>query len=169
MKSDLAHPLRRHLWFKRSGSFFAVPVEHLQEALLMSALRPLPAAEPALAGFIVLRERVLPILDPLSIAGMPASGSNSSAIVIALALHSEPVLGLLAEEVGKVVELPAPAPLTKPARIPKSFAGEFSGPDAARLMIFDVAGLAAVFGLTEGAAAPEPVGEPLGFAELLNS
>jgi purine-binding chemotaxis protein CheW len=136
-----------YLWFERAGMRFAASMNHLQEVLSAPALRPVPATEPALTGLMILREHVLPVFDPASLASSEPSPQVASPIVIVLGLHGRPALGLLAEKVGKVMELPEPVPLTTPARLARTFAGESSRPGAPRLLVLDADGLAAAMGL----------------------
>lgn len=152
--SNTPHPTdTRHLWFRRAGLRFAASMEYLQEVLNAPPLRPLPGAEPALAGLMRLREHILPVLDPWSLTTSRPGRAPETAVIIVLALSGKPVLGLLAETVGKVVQLPSPSPLAKPARIPNAFAGQCRSAGQSRLFVFDVPTLAAGFGLTPSVAA----------------
>jgi purine-binding chemotaxis protein CheW len=148
MISSASNRRSAHLWFQRSGKLFAVPMEYLQEVIPVEHLRPLPAAEPALAGLMTLRERVVPVLEPLSLAGYE-SAPITSPIVIVIAIGGTPIMGLLAESVGKVVELAAPLPLTITARLPEVFAGEVGGDGKPRLLVINAPVLAAQMGLVE--------------------
>jgi len=139
----------RFLWFERANKYFAVSMDHLQEVLPAPILRSLPVAEPALTGLITLREHVLPIFDPASLASAELSPAASSPIVIVLGLEGRPELGLLAEKVGKVVDLPAPTPLTFSTRLSTAFSGESSIPGLPRLLILDAIALAAMMGLAD--------------------
>ena len=70
--------------------------------------------------------------------------------------HDHWTLRLLA---GKVVELSELTPLSRPARIPGSFAGEASGPAGARLMALDVEALATTLDLIQTAISELPPAE----------
>jgi chemotaxis signal transduction protein len=137
----------QYLWFERAGMRFAASMAHLQEVLSAPALRPLPAVEPALSGLMVLREHVLPVFDPASLAGCGPTPEVGSPIVVVLGLEGRPAMGLLAERVGKVVELPDPVPLTIDTRLSTTFAGESTGPGASRLLVLNAAALAETMGL----------------------
>ncbi|HYG34266.1 MAG TPA: chemotaxis protein CheW [Clostridia bacterium] len=152
--NNTANPLQsRFLWFERAGQTFAVSMDCLHEVLSAPALRPVPVTEPALKGLMVLREYVLPVFDTALLANSEMPPSVTSPIVILLGLYGRPFLGLLAERVGKVIELPPPGPLTVPMRLSAAFAGETKGPDRARIHIFDVPALAATMGLAAEATA----------------
>ncbi len=137
------------LWFQRGNHRFAVSMDHLQEVLPVETLRPLPAAEPALVGLFTLREWVVPVFDPLSLAGQPAEPLPKP-IVVVVGIQGRPVFGLLAESVGKVIELEEPGPLQLAVRLPEVFQGQ-SG--KVGLMVFDSEALAARMGLIENPAA----------------
>jgi chemotaxis signal transduction protein len=137
----------QYLWFERAGMRFATSMTHLQEVLSSPALRPLPAVEPALSGLIVLREHVLPVFDPASLAGCGPTPEVGSPVVVVLGLDGQPTMGLLAEKVGKVIELPEPVPLTMDTRLSATFAGESSGPGASRLLVLNAPALAETMGL----------------------
>ncbi len=154
MKLTSAKAEHPHLWFERAGNFFAVPMDNLQEVLPVPALRPLPAADPALTGLIALRDRVLPVFDPLILAGCSTGPSApAGSIVIVLKGDRHHGLALLAEKVGKIVELTSLDPLAAGARVPIAFAGESRLTDQRRLLIVEVASLAQVMGLHECDAA----------------
>ena len=144
-----SNPGPQYLWFERAGRRFAASMSHLQEVLSTPALRPVPAVEPALTGLMILREHVLPVFDPASLASSEPAAGVSSPIVIVLGLQGQPALGLLAEKVGKVVDLPAPVPLTTATRFSAAFAGESCASGAPRVLVLDAAALAATMGLAE--------------------
>lgn len=148
MNSPATGRRHSHLWFQRAGKLFAAPMDYLQEVIPVQSLRPLPASEPALAGLMTLREHVIPVLDPLSLAGY-ASAEISSPIVIVLGMQGKAVLGLLTESVGKVVELAIPMPLTIEARLPGVFVGEVGGEGKPRLLVIDPPSLIRHMGLAE--------------------
>jgi len=143
----------RFLWFERAGQAFAVAMDYLREVVSVPALRPVPGAEAALTGLMVLHEQVLPVLDPISLHRGGRPPSAASPIVVVLGVEGAPCFGLLAERVGKVVELPEPSPLASPPRVPAAFAGQTQGRATPHLIVVDVPTLAAAMGL---AAAPVP-------------
>lgn len=147
-----SHGHQQHLSFRRADLHLAAPMKHLHEVISVASLRPLPGAEPALAGFMALRGRVLPVLDPALLIDLAPNLRLRSGIVLVVGPQNEPCFGLLAEAIGKVMELPAPRPLTFPARLPASFTGE-TGEGHARLLLLDVVSLAAAMGLAGAARA----------------
>ena len=138
----------RYLWFQRAGNRFAVPMTHLQRVLPVSTLRSLPAAEPALAGFTLLDGKGLPVLDPSCFADLTPTACLFPAIVVVLVLEGQPVFGLLAEQIGKVVELPSLSRVRSELPHPQRFCGEISGPGKVRTLVVDVPALAKEMGLT---------------------
>lgn len=137
----------RHLWFERAGTRFAASMSHLQEVLSAPVIHPIPAVETALAGLMILREEVIPVFDPASLTSSELSQGISSPAVIVLGFQGQPLLGLLAEKVGKVVDLPFPEPLTSPARLSAAFSGEFASPGSPRVLVLDAIALAIAMGL----------------------
>jgi chemotaxis signal transduction protein len=143
------------LWFQRAGKTFAVPMECLQGVLSDPGLRPLPVAEPALAGLMILREMVLPVFDPALFVGLQIPPRLASPIVVLLRLENQPCLGLLAEKVGKVIELPAPAPLSTQVRLPVAFIGETKSKASSRSLVLNIPALARAMGLMGSPLAPK--------------
>jgi len=141
----------RHLWFERAGTRFAAPMSHLQEVLSSPRIHPIPAVEPALAGLMILREEVIPVFDPAFLRSSELSREISSPVVIVLGVQGKPLLGLLAEKVGKVIDLPATKPLTSPARISAAFSGDFSSPGSPPALVLDAMALANAMGLIQTA------------------
>jgi chemotaxis signal transduction protein len=134
--------LGRFLWFERDNVRFAAPMECLQEVLPLPRLRVLPAAEPSLAGLMILREHVLPVFDPASLfEGAPASAASAKNVIV-LTLSDRPSFALVAEKVGQVLSLPSPMPLSKAAKFPAAFSGELKSSDGPLLLILNVPGFA---------------------------
>ena len=137
----------KYLWFERAGRRFAVSMDDLQEVLPSPALRPLPAGDPALSGLMFLREEVLPVFDPAALAGFRTASGLGAPVVIVLEMEGCPIMGLLAEAVGKVVELPVPTPMVASTRLGAVFAGVSGGSGQPKALVFDTAALAATMGL----------------------
>jgi chemotaxis signal transduction protein len=109
--------------------------------------------EPALSGLMLLRDDVLPVFDPASLVGSQSAAPATATVVIVLGLQGQPALGLLAEQVGKVVDLPRAVPLTTTTRLPAAFTGQSGLADGPRLLIVDAGSLAATMGLTKAVGA----------------
>jgi chemotaxis signal transduction protein len=139
----------RYLWFERGGLRFAAPMEQLQEVLPLPAVRPVHGAEASLAGFMMLRELVLPLFDPALLVNPPSESLPRASVVVVLSLQERIYFGLLAERVGKVIELPPPRPLGMPTRVPAAFSGECKPASQGRLVLMSVEGLTAAMGLAE--------------------
>ena len=133
----------------------------LQEVLPLRQLRSLPAAEPSLVGFMSLREHVLPVFDPASIAGLGSVPPIQSVNAIVLSLEGKPTFALIAETVGHMVSLPSPSPLSLPARMPAAFGGEIppGSHSAERLLILDVVAFAVMMGLSPNPSSKDLDGE----------
>ena len=161
----------RYLWFERAGMRFAASMDHLQQVLSAPSLRPIPASEPALSGLMILREHVLPVFDPALLAEDRTPAEPASPTVIVLSLNGRPALGVLAEKIGKVVELRIPRPLSTTPRFPAAFSGETRNTDAPRTLLLDAEALAAAMGLGEAAAmaARQPAANHTDFASPIRN
>ena len=115
---------KRFLWFRHNDSFFAAPLENLQEILNQLVLRPIPGADACLAGLTTIRDIVLPIFDPSAMLKADASSKKSASYTIILAVEGVPRFGILADEIGKVMEFPPATALSQSARLAFAFGGE---------------------------------------------
>jgi chemotaxis signal transduction protein len=147
----------RFLWFNRAGIRFAAVMEHLQEVLPLTGLRPLPASEPALAGLMVLRDTILPVFDPALLLSSTPAPLHALVHAIVLRLEGQAVFAVMAEEVGQVISLPPPARMSCPVRLAAAFAGEWIAPDKTRSHNLDIPRLAAVMGLHNPIPASTPI------------
>ena len=149
MKESSPSSAQQHIWFERCGQAFAAPMEQLQEVLSAPALRPLPAGEPALAGLMMLRNWILPVFDPLSLVNPGSPEAFNAGVVLVLGPPGQPLLGLIAERVGKVVELFDIERVSRRVRLPVAFAGEWQSPGQSRMLVVNPAALAAAMGLAQ--------------------
>nr|WP_239521639.1 chemotaxis protein CheW [Geodermatophilus sabuli] len=86
----------------------ALPLSALREVVpCPSALAGLPAAAPGLLGAVELRRLVLPVLDLAAVLGRPVPRRPDQVVVVAAS--GGQVLGLLADEVRGISQLPADA------------------------------------------------------------
>lgn len=89
----------------------ALPLSALREVVpCPPSLAGLPAAAPGLLGALELRRLVLPVLDLHAVLGRPAE-ARPDQVVVVMAAEGQ-VLGLLADEVRGICELPSEALVT---------------------------------------------------------
>lgn len=148
MIATASGPSDRFLWFVRGEKRFAAAMDYLQEVLPLPPLRSLPASEPSLAGLMVLRETILPVFDPLLLAGSTAGDRTASASAVVLRLAGRPVLAIIAEEVGHVVKLTAPPQKDDSVRVPAAFIGTLQSAEQATLLL-NVPQFAVLMGLAD--------------------
>ncbi len=96
---------------------FALETEMVREVLDRVPISEVPNARPFVRGLINVRGKVVPVVDLKRKFGMGATEAttDSRVIVLEIELKGQPVLiGLLADRVYEVVELPAAALETAP-------------------------------------------------------
>lgn len=89
-----------------AGREYALAVGNVREVLRMVALTPMPGACPWLAGLVNLRGQGVPVLDLRRRLGLPAVPASLDAVIVVVDVGDRP-MGLLAEEVVEVLDLPA--------------------------------------------------------------
>jgi purine-binding chemotaxis protein CheW len=99
---------RQYLTFSVAGEQYALPVGRVREVLEYSRVTKLPGQVAYLKGLIDLRGRGVPVLDMRMRLGFPEAGTTEGSAIIVAELGigaSMKVVGLLADEVHKVVEV----------------------------------------------------------------
>ncbi len=143
----------RYLWFRRGALHFALAMTDLVEVKHIVAARPLPLSDESVAGFVSFRERVVPIFDPLALAGA-TDGSAAFPCAAAFAtLDGRPVCALLLDEVGRMATLrfsPEPVP---GIRLPAAISALVRVNPTLETLVLDIRGLAGVMGLAAASVA----------------
>lgn len=143
------------LWFERDRKIFAVTMDCLHEVFAASALRPVPGAVPSLVGLMLLRGEILPVLDPVLLEGHPATAPVSEPFVVLLSVQGRPALGLLAERVGKVVELSVATSPANSDQLWQPGVATAAGPGSPQFLVLNMTALLQTLGWS-GQAAPVP-------------
>ncbi len=89
-----------------AGQLIGIPILRIRDVFVFTAATPVPLASPEIAGLINLRGRVIPIICARTLLGLPDSGGGAELMVVTLESGQE-LLGLMVDEVGDVIELPA--------------------------------------------------------------
>src|SRR5215207_5325324 len=104
---------RQWVVFRLHDHEYALPLEHVTEAVHLIAITPVAEAPAWLAGVIDLRGRVLPVMELRARLGLPARVPDLSARILITAI-GERWLGLIVDAATEVlvqsaetVELPA--------------------------------------------------------------
>lgn len=118
MTNTLSTDQTQYLSFHLAGEEYAVSILKVKEIIEYGTLTKLPQTPPSVRGVINLRGNVVPVVDLAIKFGMPQSPlTNRSCIVIVeVNLDGEPsVVGIIADSVSQVIDLPAGEILAPPA------------------------------------------------------
>jgi hypothetical protein len=133
----------QNLWFRRGDQCFSLRMPELIEVTELPRLRVLPMADAAIAGFARFRGHILPVFDPLCLAGLPGTPVQFPVKAVFASLGGRPAFGLLLDEVGRMVSLLAGGkPWNSKAGVRDAFHGEYAVPGGPVVLGVDVAGLA---------------------------
>jgi purine-binding chemotaxis protein CheW len=119
--ANLAQPERDGLApfvsFRLDRQLYALPLDHVERALRMVAVTPVPKAPPWIAGVINLHGRVIPTVDLRQRFGQPSRGAQADDRLLVVQAP-ERTVALMVDEVTEVLEMPAQQ--VDPARDPLS-------------------------------------------------
>jgi purine-binding chemotaxis protein CheW len=108
----------QYLTFHLAGEEYAVGILKVREIIEYGTLTIVPQTPPSIRGVINLRGNVVPVVDLALKFGMPQSPlTNRTCIVILeVAIDGEPnVIGVIADSVSQVIDLPPSEILPAPA------------------------------------------------------
>ena len=94
----------RYARLRLDGLLYGIEADRVQEVLAPPPLARLPLAPPAVAGLMNLRGRIVTVLDLRRCLDLPARAPGAPAVNLVLGSADNP-LGLLADEVGEVLEI----------------------------------------------------------------
>jgi chemotaxis signal transduction protein len=137
----------RHLWFRRGPIRFALPLSELVEVNALESLRPLPLAVEALTGFVHYRGRVVPVFDPLPLAGQASEPPRLPTFAAFASINHEPALALLLDEVGRMVPVRFDHQLPMSSGVPEAIQGVGKLEDNQVVIALNVRELGRVMGL----------------------
>ena len=134
----------QHLTFHLAGEEYAVGILKVKEIIEYGTLTVVPQSPPSVRGVINLRGNVVPVVDLAIKFGMAQSPiTNRSCIVIVeVALDGEQcVMGVIADSVSQVIDLPLSEILPPPAfgtRIKANFLHGMAKADKKFFLILDI-------------------------------
>lgn len=108
MSSPRPEGTQRLATFRIEGRIYGIEAANLQEVLGSTPLSRLPLAAPAVAGLMNLRGRIVTVLELRRCLGLPARAAGAGAVNLVLRPADNP-MGLLADEIGDVIEVDASA------------------------------------------------------------
>jgi len=103
--------------FQLDHQWFGIAVERVQEVLPVPSITPVPLAPSAVAGLVNLRGQIVTVIDPRCRLGLPGRPACLSPVMVVVR-SEDAVVGLLADEIGEVVEAPPEAFEAAPANLP---------------------------------------------------
>jgi purine-binding chemotaxis protein CheW len=104
--------------FQLDRQLYALPLEHVERALRMVAVTPVPEAPPWIAGVINLHGRVIPTVDLRQRLGQPSREAHVDDRLLIVQVPQRTV-AVMVDEVAEVLEVlaqqvePAPDPLSQ--------------------------------------------------------
>jgi chemotaxis signal transduction protein len=135
-----------HCWFKQGPTRFALRVADLAGVVSLPVLRPLPLSDQSLVGFGLFEGQVLPVFDPLSLAGLSLVDVGHPVTVAVTRVLGRPMLAFALTEVGSIIDVQETSLSPAGGRVAAAFRGEQPlGDDS--LLVLDPLGLAQSMGL----------------------
>ncbi len=105
--------------FRLGKQSYALPLSHVERALRMVDVTPVPEAPPWVAGVIDLHGRVIPVLDLRRRLGQPTKELHpDDRLLVVQAV--ERTMALMVDEVTEVLEVPGHQVEPPPDPVPKS-------------------------------------------------
>jgi purine-binding chemotaxis protein CheW len=92
--------------FRLDRQLYALPLDHIERALRMVAITPVPEAPPWIAGVINLHGRVIPMVDLRQRFGQPSREPQADDRLLVVQTP-ERAVALMVDEVTEVLEVPA--------------------------------------------------------------
>ncbi len=105
--AQLASEGSRYLTFRAAGEAYAIDARRVREVLAFSTVTKVPKAPSWIRGVVLLRGRVVPVVDFAAKLGLPGAvaGAATCIIVVEALLEAEPVvMGVMVDAVSQVVE-----------------------------------------------------------------
>ncbi len=89
--------------FYLAGELFALQVEHVQEVLLQQSYSPVPLAPAYIIGLVNLRGQIIAAIDLRTLLHFPTRQESGTLLVV----KDRELIGIVVDEIGDVLELPA--------------------------------------------------------------
>ncbi len=105
------------LIFLVAGRQFAVEVGGVEQILEYRPPHPTPRRPPYVEGILEHRGRYVPVLNLRQRLGVAEAGPSHSAIVLLRGIGSEPLVGLVVDQVDRILPVPPDGILAPPPRV----------------------------------------------------
>ncbi len=106
MTSQQGNESAHFVGFRLGKQFYALPLSHVERALRMVAVTPVPEAPPWVTGVINLHGRVVPVVDLRQRFGQPAKELHPDNRLLVVQAPGRRA-ALIVDEVTEVLEVPA--------------------------------------------------------------
>jgi purine-binding chemotaxis protein CheW len=103
------------------GQLFGLPIGRVLDVFAPDKLTRVPLAAPEIAGLLNLRGRIVTAIDMRLRLGLPARAAAQSRMAVGIE-HRGEAYGLLFDQVGEVLRLPAAGADAAPANLDPSWA-----------------------------------------------
>jgi purine-binding chemotaxis protein CheW len=118
------------------GQLFGLPISRVQDVFVLGRLTRVPLAPPEIAGLLNVRGRILTVIDMWRRLGVEAQHGNGRPLAVGIE-HSGESYGLLIDQIGEVLKLPAVGREDNPINLDQKLAHVSAGVHRldARLMV----------------------------------
>jgi purine-binding chemotaxis protein CheW len=122
------------------GQLFGLPINRVQDVFMPEAITRVPLAPGEIAGVLNLRGRIVTVIDMRRRLRLPPSEDDSSCMAVGIEYKGESY-GLLIDQVGEVLRLPADGLEKNPGNLDRRWAmvsGGVQRLDGRLLVVLDV-------------------------------
>jgi purine-binding chemotaxis protein CheW len=123
------------------GQLFGLPISRVQDVFMLERLTRVPLAGPDIAGLLNLRGRIVTVIDMRRRLDLPAQQDGGGRPMAVGVEHRGESHGLLIDEIGEVLKLPAVGRENNPVNLDERLARVSAGVhrlDGRLLVILDV-------------------------------
>ena len=108
------------------GQLFGLPIERVQDVFSLDRLTRVPLSPPEVAGVLNLRGRIVTAVDMRVRLGLPPRETGTTPMAVGID-HQGEAYGLLIDQVGEVMKLPAAGREANPANLDPRWAAISAG------------------------------------------
>jgi purine-binding chemotaxis protein CheW len=108
------------------GQLFGLPISRVQDVFIPDRLTRVPLASPEIAGLLNVRGRVLTVIDMWRRLGLEPSHGNRRPLAVGIE-HGGESYGLLIDQIGEVLKLPASGREDNPINLDRKLAAVSGG------------------------------------------
>src|ERR1700723_3822133 len=98
------------------GQLFGLPISRVQDVFMPERVTRVPLASREIAGVLNLRGRIVTVIDMRARLGLPKNEDGKPPMAVGVDLRGESY-GLLIDQIGEVLRVPAESPEENPANL----------------------------------------------------